>query len=390
MNNKHTGIDVIDLTRELMRCPSVTPADAGALDILQQALEEIGFTCHRLTFSDDNTPDIENLYARYGTKAPNFCFAGHTDVVPVGDPAAWSVDPFDGTIKDGMIYGRGASDMKAAVAAFAAASSQFIQNTEGLFEGSVSLLITGDEEGPSINGTRKVLKWMADNNEKIDHCLVGEPTNPKEMGEMVKIGRRGSFTGFLTVTGTEGHVAYPHLAENPVPHLVAMVQALDAMELDSGSDHFQASNLEFTTIDVGNTATNVIPKSARAAFNIRFNTHHSLDSLEERIRSVLEDIATARKATYELECLKNSGPFFTGIGPLSNIVVAAVEKRLGRTPELSTTGGTSDARYIKDFCPVVEFGLVGQTMHKTDERASVADIEALADIYTDILERYFS
>ena len=389
MENKQNPVDVIELTQALMRCPSVTPDDAGALDVLQGVLEGIGFTCHRLTFSDENTPDIENLYARFGTSSPNFCFAGHTDVVPVGDTAAWSVDPFDGTVRDGMIYGRGAADMKAAVASFAAASDRFIRETGGKFNGSISLLITGDVEGPAINGTRKVLDWMREHNEKIDHCVVGEPTNPSEMGDMVKIGRRGSFTGYLTVTGVEGHVAYPHLADNPIPHLVGLINALDSLVLDAGNEHFQASNLEFTTIDVGNPATNVIPKTARATFNIRFNTYHSLDSLEKKIRSVLDEAAGARGTTYKLDCLKNSEPFLTPEGDFSALVAAAIERRLGRAPELSTTGGTSDARYIKDHCPVVEFGLVGQTMHKIDERASIADIEALSDIYTDILKRYF-
>ncbi len=382
-------MDVISLTQSLMRCPSVTPKDAGALDVLQEALEKSGFTCHRLTFSDTDTPDVQNLYARYGTGAPNFCFAGHTDVVPVGDPDTWSVDPFDGTIRDGMIVGRGAADMKAAVASFAVASQRFIKETDGQFDGSISLLITGDEEGPAINGTRKVLDWMTANDEKINHCIVGEPTNPAELGDMVKIGRRGSFTGYLTVTGTEGHVAYPHLANNPVPHLAAMVGALDALTLDDGTEHFQPSNLEFTTIDVGNTATNVIPKAAKTTFNIRFNTHHSLDSLEKTVRAVLDKTAEALGCSYELECSKNSSPFLTPEGDFSALVVAAIEKRLGRKPELSTTGGTSDARFIKDHCPVVEFGLISQTMHKIDERASVADVEALADIYTDILRSYF-
>ncbi len=390
MNKYEQNSEVISLTQALMRCPSVTPKDAGALDLLQQCLEEIGFTCHRLTFSEEGTPDVENLYARYGTAAPNFCFAGHTDVVPAGDRDAWSVDPFDGTIKDGMIFGRGAADMKAAVASFAIAAKRVIERSDGKFDGSISLLITGDEEGPAINGTQKVLNWMQEQGEKIDHCIVGEPTNPSEMGEMVKIGRRGSFTGHLTVTGTEGHVAYPHLADNPLPHMAAMVTALDNLVLDEGTEHFQPSNLEFTTIDVGNRATNVIPKSAQATFNIRFNTHHTLDSLDRTVRNLLDSVAADRNCRYELVSQKNSSPFLTPEGHFSGLVVDAIEKRLGRKPVLSTTGGTSDARFIKDFCPVVEFGLISQTMHKIDERASVADIEALADIYSDILESYFS
>ncbi|WP_367281126.1 succinyl-diaminopimelate desuccinylase [Sneathiella sp.] len=382
--------DVIALTQALLRCPSVTPEDAGALDVLQENLEETGFVCHRLTFSDEGTADVGNLYARFGTAGPNFCFAGHTDVVPVGDTDAWSVDPFNATIKDGVIIGRGAADMKAAVAAFATAAKRFIKESGDDFAGSISLLITGDEEGPAINGTRKVLDWMVKNGEKIDHCIVGEPTNPQELGDMVKIGRRGSFTGYLDVIGTEGHVAYPHLADNPVPHLAAMVTALDELVLDNGTEHFQPSNLEFTTVDVGNPATNVIPKSARATFNIRFNTHHSLDSLEQTVIEVLDRIAKECGCQYELDIRKNSSPFLTPEGEFSALIVGAIEKRLGRKPELSTTGGTSDARFIKDHCPVAEFGLISQTMHKIDERANVSDIEALTDIYADILKSYFA
>jgi succinyl-diaminopimelate desuccinylase len=382
-------IDVVSLTQDLMRCPSVTPNDAGALDVLQKVLEEIGFKCHRLTFSDDNTPDVENLYARYGTESPNFCFAGHTDVVPVGDEKAWTVGPFDSVIRDGMLYGRGASDMKAAVACFAVSAARFIKSCGTNFKGSISLLITGDEEGPAINGTTKVLDWMTENGEQIDHCVVGEPTNPNEMGEMVKIGRRGSYTGFLTVYGNEGHAAYPHLADNPIPKIITLMQILNDHVLDTGSEHFQTSNLEFVTVDVGNPATNVIPPTARATFNIRFNTHHTLDSLDDRIRQLLDDGIARTGGRYELEAMKNSGPFLTPEGNFSGLVVSSIEKRLGRKPDLSTTGGTSDARYIKDHCPVVEFGLVGQTMHKVDERVDLSDIEALADIYTDILKGYF-
>ncbi|MEH6494978.1 MAG: succinyl-diaminopimelate desuccinylase [Pseudomonas marincola] len=382
-------LDVIELTQELMRCPSVTPHDAGALSVLQTVLEAIGFECTRLTFSDDNTPDVENLYARYGTQAPNFCFAGHTDVVPPGDLNSWSVDPFDSIIKDGMLFGRGAADMKAAVACFAVSAQRLIKARSGNLNGSISLLITGDEEGPAINGTRKVLEWMSSQGEHIDHCVVGEPTNPNQLGDMVKIGRRGSFTGFLTVNGNEGHAAYPHLADNPIPHLVALMSELDAMQLDDGSEHFQPSNLEFTTVDVGNPATNVTPAVARATFNIRFNTHHSLDALDDKIRGLLDSVAASRSANYDLRVLKNSEPFLTPEGDFSHLVAGAIEKHLGRRPEMSTTGGTSDARYIKNYSPVVEFGLVGQTMHKADECVAVEDIHSLADIYTSILEGYF-
>jgi len=386
----NNDLDVISLTQELMRCPSVTPNDAGALNVLQSALELVGFDCTRLPFSDDNTPDVDNLYARYGTAAPNFCFAGHTDVVPTGDLNSWSVDPFDAVIKDGILFGRGAADMKAAVACFAVSAQRLIKSRKGKFNGSISLLITGDEEGPAINGTRKVLEWMSAKGEHIDQCLVGEPTNPKNLGEMVKIGRRGSFTGFLTVLGDEGHVAYPHLSHNPIPHIVAMMSALDQLHLDDGSEHFQPSNLEFTTVDVGNPATNVTPALARATFNIRFNTFQSLDGLDARIRETLDAVAKERGAKYELRVLKNSEPFLTEEGDFSKLVAGSIEQHMGRKPELSTTGGTSDARYIKNYCPVVEFGLVGQTMHKVDECVPVKDIEVLADIYTSILEGYFS
>ena len=384
-----TDIDEVTLTQDLIRCPSVTPKDAGALDVLQNTLEGLGFNCKRLVFSDENTPDVDNLYARFGTEAPNFCFAGHTDVVPPGDLSEWSVDPFGSIIKDGMLIGRGAADMKAAIACFTAAAQRVLKAKDGKIKGSISFLITGDEEGPAINGTKKVLEWMAENGERIDHCIVGEPTNPNQLGEMVKIGRRGSFTGYLTVLGTEGHVAYPHLADNPIPHLVAMMAALDDLHLDGGSEHFQASNLEFTTVDVGNPATNVIPQTAKATFNIRFNTHHTLDGLDHLIRETLDRVAKERGVKYHLNALKNSEPFLTEEGDFSHLIAHAVEKHAGRQPEMSTTGGTSDARFIKNYCPVAEFGLISQTMHKTDERVPVADINALANIYESILEGYF-
>jgi succinyl-diaminopimelate desuccinylase len=378
-------VDGIALAQDLIRRPSITPEDAGALDVLQQALESLGFTCHRLTFEEAGTPDVDNLYARLGTAAPNFCFAGHTDVVPVGDTAAWSRGPFDGEIVGDDLFGRGASDMKGAIAAFTAAVSGFLQQRNGAFPGSISLLITGDEEGPAVNGTVKVLQWMAERGETIDACVVGEPTNPNELGEMVKIGRRGSLTGRLTVHGTQGHVAYPHLADNPIPRLVAMLKAVNDPVLDEGNDHFQASNLEITTIDVGNAATNVIPAEAGATFNIRFNTEHSGESLSRWLRARCAEVGGA----YDLDIAVGSEPFLTPPGAFSDLIADAVESVLGRRPELSTTGGTSDARFIKDYCPVAEFGMVGQTMHKVDERASVSGLKALAAIYQAVLERYF-
>ena len=380
------AIRALDLARDLIRCPSVTPADAGALDVLELALRDLGFTCHRLTFSELGTPDVDNLYARYGTAAPNFCFAGHSDVVPVGEAAAWSVEPFAAEIRDGHIHGRGASDMKSALAAFSAAAAGFLADRPDGFAGSISLLVTGDEEGPAINGTVKVLDWLAARGETLDACIVGEPTNPTRLGEMIKIGRRGSIGGTLTVIGTQGHVAYPDLADNPIPRLMATLGALDRRVLDTGNAHFPASNLEITTVDVGNPATNVIPASATACFNVRFNTEHDAAALVDWIRAV----ATEHAGTHELEVIVNSGPFLTAPGRLSELVAGAIEAELGIRPALSTTGGTSDARFIKDYCPVVEFGLVGQTMHKVDERCSIADLDNLTRIYRAVLEGYFN
>ena len=380
------AIDVLALSRQLIRCPSVTPVDAGALDVLQAVLEGLGFRCHRLKFSAAGTPDVDNLYARYGTAAPNFCFAGHTDVVPVGDPAGWTVDPFAAVVQDGMLFGRGASDMKSAIACFVAAAQRVIAARGGKLPGSISLLITGDEEGPNINGTVKVLRWMEEQGETIDACVVGEPTNPTEVGEMVKIGRRGSLTGRLTVQGVSGHVGYPHLADNPIPRLLRILTLLDARELDRGNAHFQASNLEITTIDVGNPATNVIPAEAKATFNIRYNTEQSGPALEAWIRKTCAEVGGA----YRIDIEQGSNPFLTEPGPLSEALAAAIEGVTGRRPELSTTGGTSDARFIKSYCPVAEFGLASQTMHKADERVPLADLAALTEIYARLLDRWFA
>ncbi len=377
-------IDVAGLTGALVRCPSVTPADAGALDVLAGALDGLGFACHRLRFEEAGAAPVDNLYARVGAQAPNFCFAGHTDVVPVGDAAGWTVDPFGAEIIDGALYGRGATDMKGAVAAFVGAAARVL--ADGPVPGSISLLITGDEEGPAINGTRKVLGWMAEHGETIDHCLVGEPTNPTRLGEMIKIGRRGSMTGRLLARGAQGHVAYPHLADNPVPRLLRMLSAIDARALDDGTEHFQPSNLEITTVDVGNPATNVIPAAAEATFNIRFNDRHDSASLERWLR----DTFAAVGGDWSLDIHVTGEAFLTPPGSLSEMITGAVEAVLGQAPELSTTGGTSDARFIKNVCPVAEFGLVGQTMHKTDERVALADLARLTDIYAEILNRYFA
>ena len=372
------------LARALIRCESVTPADGGALDVLEAALAALGFTCHRLPFEEPGTAPVDNLYARRGAAAPNFCFAGHTDVVPVGERAGWSRDPFAAQVEDGVLYGRGAADMKGAIAAFVAAAARF--GGARAHAGSVSLLITGDEEGPAINGTRKVLAWLEERGEALDACLVGEPTNPEELGEMVKIGRRGSLNGTLRVAGRQGHVAYPALADNPLPRLVALLDALLALALDAGTDHFQPSRLELTSIDVGNRAPNVIPGAACARFNVRFNDRHTGASLERAIRACLD----AAGGPYELAVEVSGEAFVTPPGRLSTIIAESVAAVTGRTPALSTTGGTSDARFIKDHCPVAEFGLIGRTMHRADECVPVDAIERLADIYLGVLERYFA
>ena len=378
-------LDPVAFAGDLIRCPSVTPDEGGALDLLQSTLEGLGFRCRRLPFSEAGTPDVDNLYARFGDEAPNFCFAGHTDVVPVGARDAWSVDPFAAEIKDGSLFGRGASDMKGAIAAFVAAVERFV--ADGRPNGSISLLITGDEEGPSINGTKKMLQWLDENGESLDVCIVGEPTNPAELGEMVKIGRRGSLNSIVIVKGVQGHVAYPHLADNAAHRLVKMLDALTTQPLDGGNDHFQASSLQITTIDIGNPTENVIPGEAEARFNIRFNDMHSSDSLSAWIRETLD--AAAEGTPYELSIRVSGESFVFPPGALSDLISDSIEKVVGRRPELSTTGGTSDARFIKDYCPVAEFGLISQTMHKVDERAGVADIEKLSEIYEAILRGYF-
>lgn len=374
-------VDPLELGRALIRCPSVTPEDAGALDVLSAALEPLGFSCHRLRFEEQGTAPVENLYARRGAQGANFCFAGHTDVVPPGP--GWSVDPFAAEVRAGRLYGRGAADMKTAIACFVAAVSGHLQR--GGADGRISLLITGDEEGPAVNGTRKVLDWLAGRGERLDACLVGEPTNPNALGEMIKIGRRGSLNVRLRVQGVQGHAAYPHLADNPIPRLIRMLTALGNEPLDAGTDYFPPSTLTLTSIDVGNVASNVIPGEARAAFNIRFNDRHTAGSLRDWIETRCQDVG--RGYALEMEC---SGEVFVcAPGPLSGMVAGAVTDRTGRVPELSTSGGTSDARFLKDACPVCEFGMVGESAHKVDENVSVADLEALTDIYAGVLARFF-
>jgi succinyl-diaminopimelate desuccinylase len=379
-------IDATELAQALIRCASVTPANAGALDVLQATLEGLGFVARRLPFEAPGTEPVDNLYARFGRGRPHFCFAGHTDVVPPGDHGAWANDPFAGEIADGMLLGRGAVDMKGAIACFTGAAARFLAARGPGFEGSISLLITGDEEGPAVNGTKRMLDWLAAHGETIDHCVVGEPTNPSRVGEMIKNGRRGSLNGRLTVKGVQGHVAYPHLADNPVPRLLRMLSRLAARRFDDASEYFQASNLEITSVDVGNTATNVIPAEARAAVNIRFNVAHTGASLSAWLR----DECAAEGGDHELEISVSGEAFLTERGPFTDLLAEVIREVAGLEPELSTTGGTSDARFIKDHCPVVEFGLASTTMHKVDERVPLADMALLGRIYERLLERYFA
>jgi succinyl-diaminopimelate desuccinylase len=385
--------DALSLAQHLIRCPSVTPADAGALGVLETLLRVNGFTVHRVTFSEPGTADIDNLYARIGEAAPHISFAGHTDVVPPGDESAWSHGAFSGEVKDGFLYGRGAVDMKGGIACSVAAALRYLSDHGGKVgadgKGSISFLITGDEEDISVNGTVKLLQWVSARGEKFDHCVLGEPSNQQVLGDCIKIGRRGSQSGTLYVDGVQGHVAYPHRASNPVPDISRLIVTLTDEPLDHGSAQFQASNLEFTSVDVGNTASNVIPGQARAKFNIRFNDHFTQATLRTLVEERLAKAAANRVRARIVWEPSNSNVFLTRPGPFTDLAVAAIEEVTGRKPELSTTGGTSDARFIASYCPVIEFGLVGQTMHQIDERAAVSDLEKLTQIYRGILERYF-
>jgi len=379
-------VDALALTQALIRCPSVTPADAGALAVLEAALKPLGFECHRLRFEQAGTAPIENLYARIGTGAPHFCFAGHTDVVPPGD--GWAHDPFAAVVSGGMLFGRGAADMKSAVAAFAAAAARVIAN--GMPDGSISLLITGDEEGPAVNGTVKMLDWLKQRGEKIDHCVVGEPTSVGSVGDTLKIGRRGSINFKVAVRGTQGHVGYPQKANNPIPVLAELVTQLAGYRLDKGNAHFDPSTLAFTTMDVGNVATNVIPGGAYAAFNIRFNDAHTPDSLVGWVNDRAERIAKESGCSITVTHSVSGTSFLTQPGKFTQLISDTVSRITGQSPVFSTSGGTSDARFIKDHCPVVELGLAGATMHKTDECVPVGEIEMLADIYAALLTDYFT
>jgi succinyl-diaminopimelate desuccinylase len=389
--------DVVDLTRALVRCESVTPVEAGALQLLERTLQSIGFRCERMDFTQAGTDDVANLYARIG-QGPNeggkhFCFAGHSDVVPVGDLSSWTIGPFSAELSAGYLFGRGAADMKGAIAAFTEASARFIARRGRDFGGAISLLITGDEEGPAVNGTVKMLKALAERGETIDACVVGEPTSSKCFGDMMKIGRRGSMTVDMVVRGIQGHVGYPERLDNPIHRLSAIIEALVRQPIDDGSTHFQATSLQFTTIDVGNKATNIAPGTVRVRFNTRFNdlwtSQKLLAHLKERIERANE--AVGGNGTIEYEKVEVSGEsFYTPPGPLVELVAGAVREVTGVECALSTTGGTSDARFIARYCPVLEFGLVGETMHKVDEKSAVADLKALSRVYETVLDRYFA
>ncbi len=383
-------IDPVELARALIRRPSVTPRDEGALDVLQAALAGIGFVCTRMVFAESGGDPVDNLYARWGREGPVFAYAGHTDVVPTGLLSDWTHPPFEAVVEDGILWGRGAADMKGGIAAFVAAAERVIAaGPETGIGGSIAMIITGDEEGPAINGTRRVLDWMAQSGKAIDHCIVGEPSSNERLGDMIKVGRRGSTNCTLNVAGRQGHVAYPQRAHNPIPPLLKMLLALSEPPLDDGFENFQPSNLQITDVHVGNPAANVIPSRASARFNIRFNPSWTAASLEAHLRARLDAVAALTGAQYELTAVCSGDAFLTTDASFLALIDAAVRDKTGLTPERSTTGGTSDARFIKSLAPVAELGLVGQSIHKIDEHAAVADIEALADIYALIMTRYF-
>jgi len=380
----------VAIAQSLIRCPSVTPAEGGALACLEELLAGAGFSVSRVVFKDEDTPDVENLFASIGSGKPHFVFAGHTDVVPAGTADDWTHGPFDGTIADGVLFGRGAVDMKGGIAAFAAAALDFVEDCGPDFGGTISFLVTGDEEGPAVNGTVKLLEWAKAEGHAFDACIVGEPTNPETLGDAIKVGRRGSLSGVVTVTGVQGHVAYPHLADNPVPGLLRLTAALDALELDRGNERFEPSNLEIVSLETGNPAFNVIPARAEARFNIRYNDEWTLESLKAKISDTLQAVDLGN-LKLDLQFRRDaSESFLTKDETLIAALGEAVEAETGRMPELSTGGGTSDARFIKNYCPVVEFGLVGQTMHKVDECVAVGDLDRLAAIYKRFLKSYFT
>jgi succinyl-diaminopimelate desuccinylase len=381
------NINELTLAKELIKFPSITPRDAGAINFLSKQLKAIGFDCKILEFKDKKSKPIKNLYARLGKKSPNLCYAGHTDVVPPGNVKDWTVNPFKPTVKNNHLIGRGANDMKSSIACFVSAVNKFLK--KGKFNGSISLLITGDEEGLAINGTKKVVDYLKKRKEKINFCIVGEPTNPNKLGEMIKIGRRGSLSGKIEITGMQGHVAYPHLSNNPINTLVNICKKLKEKKLDKGNKNFQPSNLEFTAINVDNNAHNVIPSRARAQFNIRYNDFHSASTLKKKINSVVKTIAKINKCKFKIEFITNGDSFLTRPEDTIFIAKKIIKKVTKITPKFSTTGGTSDARFIRKIAPCLEFGLVNKTMHKVDECVSLTDLKKLTKIYQNILEEYF-
>ncbi|MBM3649750.1 MAG: succinyl-diaminopimelate desuccinylase [Alphaproteobacteria bacterium] len=384
--------DVIELTRALVRCESVTPREAGALQLLEATLAPLGFGCERMDFSQAGTDDVANLYARIGRTGRHFCFAGHSDVVPVGDLSSWTIGPFSAELSAGYLFGRGAADMKGAIAAFTDACARFLARRGRDFGGSISLLITGDEEGPAVNGTVKMLKRLAERGEAIDACVVGEPTSARRLGDMIKIGRRGSMTVDLVVRGIQGHVAYPERLDNAIHRLSALIEALVRQPIDQGSTHFQPTSLQFTTVDVGNKATNIAPGVARARFNTRFNDLWTSETLLAHLKQRIEraDASLGGHGTIDYAVEVSGESFYTPPGPLSDLVAGAIRDVAGVEPELSTTGGTSDARFIRRYCPVLECGLVGETMHKVDEKSAVDDLRTLSRVYETVLDRYFA
>ena len=381
-------INELQLAKELIRFPSVTPRDVGVMKFLEKKLKKLGFKTKILEFKEKNSKPVKNLYARLGSKGPNFCYAGHLDVVPAGNLRDWTVNPFRPSIKKGHLIGRGANDMKSSIAAFVSAISIFIKNNKK-FNGSISLLITGDEEGVAINGTKKVVEYLKKRKEKIDFCLVGEPTNPNKLGEMIKIGRRGSMNGRLSVIGIQGHVAYPHRANNPSTALVQILKELKEIKFDKGTKNFQPTNLEVTKINIDNTADNVIPGLANATFNIRFNNKHSSNSIKTKINKILKKICHKNKSNYKIEYSVSGEAFLTKPNQTTYMIQDVIKKITKIKPELSTTGGTSDARFIRKIAPCLEFGLVGKTMHKVDEAVSLNDLKKLTLIYSNILKNYF-
>ena len=381
-------LNELQLAKELIRFPSVTPVDAGVMSFLEKKLKKLGFKTKILEFKEKNTKPVKNLYARLGNKSPNFCYAGHLDVVPAGNLKDWTVNPFKPSIKKGHLIGRGANDMKSSIAAFVTAVSTFIQKNKK-FNGSISLLITGDEEGVAINGTKKVVEYLKKKKEKINFCLVGEPTNPNKLGEMIKIGRRGSITGKLTVIGVQGHVAYPNRANNPSTALVQILKELKGIKFDKGTKDFQPTNLEITKINIDNSADNVIPGLAYASFNIRFNNKHSSNTLKSKINKIVKKICNKNKSKYKIEYNVSGEAFLTSPNETTYMIQNTIKKITKIKPKLSTTGGTSDARFIRKISPCLEFGLVGKTMHKVDEVVALKDLKKLTLIYSNILENYF-